>query len=358
MILVTLGTQDKSFDRLLKAIDKEIENKNIKEKVIVQAGYTKYKSDNMKIFDLVSEEELEKLVKKCDLLITHGGVGSILLGIRNNKKVIAAARLKKYGEHTNDHQKQIIKEFKKLGYITELDDFNKLKKIIEEAKSKEPVKFKSNNAKMNNALDFTHKQNIGIEPVFNNYLESKDLPLFSKLLQYVRGSNCTLNATRAFGKDSILGTARNITMNPEKYGYKEVSSKEAVPGTLVIQSLPEVEDGPNNKYHSMILTGFASNSYENKFNDSSSENEMIYGYSNGEDSYRERPHNVLTTNHGKTKFRYYVPINQQGGILNNQLAINPNLFYADKITIILQIFFYILIVFYNISNCQSIFYML
>ena len=31
MILVTLGTQDKSFDRLLKAIDKEIENKNIKE---------------------------------------------------------------------------------------------------------------------------------------------------------------------------------------------------------------------------------------------------------------------------------------------------------------------------------------
>lgn len=186
--------------------------------------------------------------------------------------------------------------------------------------------FKSNNAKMNNALDFTHKQNIGIEPVFNNYLESKDLPLFSKLLQYVRGSNCTLNATRAFGKDSILGTARNITMNPEKYGYKEISSKEAVPGTLVIQSLPEVEDGPNNKYHSMILTGFASDSYKNKFNDSSSENEMIYGYSNGEDSYRERPHNVLTTNHGKTKFRYYVPIKQQGGILENQISINPNLF--------------------------------
>ena len=86
MILVTLGTQDKKFDRLLKAIDKEIENKNIKEKVIVQAGYTKYKSNNMEIFDLVSEEKLEKLIKQCDLLITHGGVGSILLGIRNNKK--------------------------------------------------------------------------------------------------------------------------------------------------------------------------------------------------------------------------------------------------------------------------------
>ena len=85
MILVTLGTQDKKFDRLLKAIDKEIENKNIKEKVIVQAGYTKYKSKNMEIFDLTTPEELDNLVKKCSLLITHGGVGSILTGIKNNK---------------------------------------------------------------------------------------------------------------------------------------------------------------------------------------------------------------------------------------------------------------------------------
>ena len=35
MILVTLGTQDKSFVRLLKAIDREIKKGNIKEKVIV-----------------------------------------------------------------------------------------------------------------------------------------------------------------------------------------------------------------------------------------------------------------------------------------------------------------------------------
>ena len=38
MIFVVLGTQDKSFERLLKAIDEQIEMKNIKEKVIVQAG--------------------------------------------------------------------------------------------------------------------------------------------------------------------------------------------------------------------------------------------------------------------------------------------------------------------------------
>ena len=119
MILVTLGTQDKSFERLLKAIDREIEAGNIKDKVVVQAGYTKYSSDNMEIFDLVSPKELDKLMKEADVLITHGGVGSILGALKYDKPVIAAARLAKYKEHTNDHQKQIIGEFVKEGYILE-----------------------------------------------------------------------------------------------------------------------------------------------------------------------------------------------------------------------------------------------
>ena len=144
MILVTLGTQDKDFSRLLKVIDKLIDKKVIKEKVIVQAGYTKYKSKNMQIFDLIDQEELENLTDKCSLLITHGGVGSILMGIKKNKKIIAAARLSKYKEHTNDHQKEIIKEFVKDGYIKELKNFNKLEEVIKETKKFKPKKFESN----------------------------------------------------------------------------------------------------------------------------------------------------------------------------------------------------------------------
>ena len=45
MIFVTLGTQDKNFDRLLVAIDREIKKGNIKERVVVQAGITEFKSD-------------------------------------------------------------------------------------------------------------------------------------------------------------------------------------------------------------------------------------------------------------------------------------------------------------------------
>ena len=145
MILVTLGTQDKSFERLLKLIDKAIDDKIIKEKVIVQAGFTKYKSKNMEIFDTVSSDELDKLIKKADLIITHGGVGSILSALKYNKKVIATPRLSKYNEHTNDHQKQIVKEFADRNYILPLLDFNDFNKVYLKSKTFNRIKYESNN---------------------------------------------------------------------------------------------------------------------------------------------------------------------------------------------------------------------
>lgn len=148
MILVTLGTQDKSFTRLLDAIQKQIDLGNIKDKVIVQAGCTKYKSKDMQILDLIPYDEFEKYIKECDLLITHGGVGSIITGLKNKKKVIAAARLAKYKEHTNDHQLQIIKNLSVSGYILPLDDFDKLDEVLISVKTFKPKTYQSNTDNM------------------------------------------------------------------------------------------------------------------------------------------------------------------------------------------------------------------
>ncbi len=153
MILVTLGTQDKDFSRLLKVLDKEKENGHIKDKIIVQSGNTKYESDNMEIFDFVSNKKLNELIEESRLIITHGGVGSILSALKKNKKVIAASRLAKYKEHHNDHQKQIVKEFAKRGYILELKDFNKIDKVLEKSKTFKPKKYTSNTKNMVNMID-------------------------------------------------------------------------------------------------------------------------------------------------------------------------------------------------------------
>lgn len=145
MILILLGTQDKPFSRLLEAVDKAIDKGYIKDEVIAQVGHTKYVSKNMKMFDLIPTLEYEKIIKEASLIITHAGIGSILTGLKNGKKVIAAARLKKYHEHTNDHQLQILDELSSKGYVLRLDDFDKLGEVIKKAKNFVPAKYESNN---------------------------------------------------------------------------------------------------------------------------------------------------------------------------------------------------------------------
>ena len=145
MILVTLGTQDKDFSRLLKAVEKQIKKGNITDRVVAQIGTTKYNSDLIETFDLIPLDKFDALMSECDILITHGGVGSILTGLKNNKKVIAAARLAKHQEHVNDHQLQIIKKFVKEGYILELKDFDKLDKVLKKVQGFKPKPYKSNN---------------------------------------------------------------------------------------------------------------------------------------------------------------------------------------------------------------------
>lgn len=146
MILVTLGTQDKAFVRLLQSIEDEIKKGNIKEKVVVQAGYSinKFKSSYMEMFDLIDREEFNKLVKECSLLITHGGVGSILTGLNASKKVIAMPRLAKYKEHLNDHQVQIVTEFSKKGLILAFNENDHLEDILKKVKTFKPQKYVSN----------------------------------------------------------------------------------------------------------------------------------------------------------------------------------------------------------------------
>ena len=153
MILVMLGTQNNSFHRLLEEIDNLIEKGIITDEVVVQAGHTKYDSKNMKIFGLISQEELEELIKKADLVITHGGVGSIITSLKKGKKVIALPRLHKYQEHVNDHQKEIVETFNEKGYIIGVQDVKKLQEAIEKSKNFVPKKYQSNNKKMLNIIE-------------------------------------------------------------------------------------------------------------------------------------------------------------------------------------------------------------
>lgn len=142
MILVLLGTQNNSFTRLLQAIQDNIDKKVITDKVIVQAGFTKFDSKDMKIFSMMSKKEFSKLQDEADLIITHAGVGSIISSLEKGKKVIVVPRLKRYNEHVNDHQIQIAKKFKQQGYVKYVINLKNLGKVIKSMENFTPKEYK------------------------------------------------------------------------------------------------------------------------------------------------------------------------------------------------------------------------
>ncbi len=144
MILVTLGTQDKSFERLLKMMDEVLELLNSDEEVIVQAGFTKYQSNRMQIFDYIDMDKFNDLLAKCDVLVTHGGVGTMITALKMNKKIIACSRLSKFHEHHNDHQQEIIDSFSEKGYILACSDVDELLESFNKVDNFIPEMFTSN----------------------------------------------------------------------------------------------------------------------------------------------------------------------------------------------------------------------
>ncbi|MCX6800740.1 MAG: glycosyltransferase [Candidatus Diapherotrites archaeon] len=107
MIFVSVGTHDQQFNRLLKEIDKLVENKKISESIFAQTGNSIYIPKKFKHKKFLGLEEFDKNVKKCEIFITHAGEGNIGTGLQYEKRMIVVPRLKKFGEHTNDHQLEL-----------------------------------------------------------------------------------------------------------------------------------------------------------------------------------------------------------------------------------------------------------
>lgn len=157
MILVTLGTQDKEFKRILIEVERLIEVGKINEKVIAQIGNTKFETklpnSKMELIKFTTPKQLNELIQDSSFIITHGGVGTIIEGIDLGKKIIAVPRLKKYKEHVNDHQLQIIQNFDNKGYIIGTRCVEDIENSLDRVEKFVPRRYESNNEKFVGKLE-------------------------------------------------------------------------------------------------------------------------------------------------------------------------------------------------------------
>lgn len=144
MIFITLGTQKFQFNRLLKEIDNLINENIINTEVYAQVGYSDYKPKKFSYTKFMGHTDFQSKMDQADLVITHGGTGSIITALENDKKVIAVPRLSKFNEHVDDHQKQIIDEFVMKNYLLGCYSIDELGGILLKIRNAHFEKYKSN----------------------------------------------------------------------------------------------------------------------------------------------------------------------------------------------------------------------
>lgn len=144
MIFITLGSQKFQFNRLLKAVDELVVAEKIKDEIFAQIGYSDYNPANYKYEHFLDREKFSQVMDKAEIVITHGGTGAIIGAVKKGKKVIAVPRLAKYGEHVDDHQLQLVGQFRELNLICECQDCVKLAETIQTVKCTTYNQYKSN----------------------------------------------------------------------------------------------------------------------------------------------------------------------------------------------------------------------
>jgi len=118
VIFVTVGTFN--FDDLIYQVDKFIEQGVITDKVICQIGNGQYQPKNCESFAYT--KKIGSYIDDAEMVICHGGTGSVLDLIKREKKFIAVANR----ALANDHQMEFLSELSQEVDIPWASDMEKL----------------------------------------------------------------------------------------------------------------------------------------------------------------------------------------------------------------------------------------
>ena len=118
MILVTVGTERFSFNRLMEWINSLIQQKLIqpdREEIIIQYGSCTITPQGTNNFSVLPSEEFNKIVTQARLIIAHCGEGTLDLLSKITKPFILVPRSSTYQEHVDNHQIELAEALAQQG---------------------------------------------------------------------------------------------------------------------------------------------------------------------------------------------------------------------------------------------------
>ena len=127
LILVTMGTNEYPFTRLYNHIKHDPLYHENRCEWFVQTGSCEIDEHPASgvIEKLIPRADMENLVRRSALVISHCGIGSLNLMLQYRKRVIFVPRVEAHREFSDDHQLQIAAEIKnsRMQVVYPEDDF-------------------------------------------------------------------------------------------------------------------------------------------------------------------------------------------------------------------------------------------
>lgn len=161
MIFICLGTQKFQCNRLLKEVDRLVEQGLIQEKVFAQRGHSEYVPTQYESVELLDRDNFEKRIAQCSMIISHSGVGTIISAINYHKPIIVFPRLKKYKEHVDDHQLDIARAFHKKHLVLMYNEGDNLSELIKRGKNFQFESYTSQREKVIELIKIYLREGIG-----------------------------------------------------------------------------------------------------------------------------------------------------------------------------------------------------
>jgi len=131
-VFVTLGTRVEPFTRLIQCVEELIKKGVIKERVIIQAGHTKYNSDKADIFDYCMKEKIDTLIQNAKYVITQESAGIGTQCLNHRTKFIVMPRDYQFGELPAESEMMEDLQYKlaELGYTSVVNSTRELEEAI------------------------------------------------------------------------------------------------------------------------------------------------------------------------------------------------------------------------------------
>jgi UDP-N-acetylglucosamine--N-acetylmuramyl-(pentapeptide) pyrophosphoryl-undecaprenol N-acetylglucosamine transferase len=138
LLFATVGATLK-FDRLVEMVAAAHAAGATPAEVIIQTGEGGLAPDGLDVRETLPFDEVKAVLSRADIVVCHGGTGSLITALTAGCHVIAVPREYARGEHYDDHQSEIAETFAARGLIQIARDADQLIAAIAATRTREPV---------------------------------------------------------------------------------------------------------------------------------------------------------------------------------------------------------------------------